>query len=58
MEQACKILKVSRFAYYKWLSGSRSVREKENIQIADIAEQIHTESPDKGYRRIGDDPER
>ena len=58
IEQACKILKVSRSAYYKWLNGSKSVRETENIRIADIAEQIHNESPDKGYRRIRDDLER
>lgn len=58
IEQACKILKVSRSAYYKWLNGSKSVRETENIRIADIAEQIHNESPDKGYRRIRDELER
>lgn len=58
VEQACKILKVSRSAYYKWLNGSKSVRETENIRIADIAEQIHNESPDKGYRRIRDELER
>ncbi|WP_460010270.1 IS3 family transposase, partial [Mediterraneibacter glycyrrhizinilyticus] len=58
VEQACKILKVSRSAYYKWLNGSKSARETENIRIADIAEQIHNESPDKGYRRIRDDLER
>ena len=32
--------------------------EAENNRIADIAEQIHMESPDKGYRRIRDDLER
>lgn len=58
VERACKILKVSRSAYYKWLNGSKSARETENIRIADIAEQIHNESPDKGYRRIRDDLER
>ena len=57
VEQACKILKVSRSAYYKWLNGSKSARETENIRIADIAEQIHNESPDKGSRRIRDDLE-
>ena len=58
IEQACKILKVSRSAYYKWMNGSKSVRETENIRFADIAEQIHNESPDKGYRRIRDELER
>ena len=49
---------MSRNAYYHWLSGKLSNREKENARIADLAEQIHTDSPDKGYRRIRDDLER
>lgn len=32
--------------------------EVENLRIADIIEKIHTESPDKGYRRIRDELER
>lgn len=55
MEVCCRILHVSRGAYYRWLSGKQSVRQKENEKIANLAEQIHTESPDKGYRRIRDD---
>ena len=55
MEVCCHILHVSRGAYYRWLSGKQSVRQKENEKIANLAEQIHTESPDKGYRRIRDD---
>ena len=31
---------------------------QENERIADLMEKIHTESPDKGYRRIRDDLER
>ena len=49
---------MSRNAYYNWLSGKLSEREQENERIADLAEQIHTDSPDKGYRRIRDDLER
>ena len=58
IDPCCSILHVSRNAYYNWLSGKLSEREKENGRIADLAEQIHTESPDKGYRRIRDDLER
>ena len=58
IEPCCSILHVSRNAYYNWLSGKLSEREKENEHIADLAEQIHTDSPDKGYRRIRDDLER
>lgn len=58
IEPCCSILHVSRNAYYNWLSGKLSEREKENEHIADLAEQIHADSPDKGYRRIRDDLER
>ena len=58
IEPCCNILHVSRNAYYNWLTGNLSEREKENERIADLAEQIHTDSPDKGYRRIRDDLEK
>ena len=51
----CTILGVSRAAYYRWLSGKKCAREQENEKIAELVEQIHTENPDKGYRRITDD---
>ena len=49
------MLRVSRAAYYRWLSGKKSARTAENEAIAEKIEQIHMESPDKGYRRINDD---
>ena len=49
---------MSRAAYYKWKSGHRSQRTAENKRIADLVEQIHSQEPDKGYRRIRDDLER
>ena len=55
MEEACGMLHVSRSAYYKWLSERKSTRTTENEAIAEKIEQIHMESPDKGYRRINDD---
>ncbi|MEF2838732.1 MAG: IS3 family transposase [Oscillospiraceae bacterium] len=55
VEVCCTILGVSRAAYYRWLSGKKCSRELENEKIAEIMEQIHTENPDKGYRRIKDD---
>ena len=51
----CRILKVTRSAYYKWNNRVPGKRELENEHIAAIAEQIHAEHPDKGYRRINDD---
>lgn len=58
MEKLCELLHVSRAAYYKWLHGKPSERQVENERIAAIVEEIHMESPDKGYRRIRDDLER
>lgn len=57
MEFGCAYFHVSRSAYYAWLSGKLSKRGKENHQIAEKAEQIHMQHPDKGYRRIRDDLE-
>ena len=56
-ETCCDILHVSRSAYYRWLSGTVGKRTQENERIAEIVEQLHAESPDKGYRRIRDDLE-
>ena len=55
VEEACSMLQVSRAAFYRWLSGKKSPRMAENEIIAEKMEQIHMESPDKGYRRINDD---
>ena len=55
VEEACLMLYVSRAAYYRWLSGKKSLRMEENEIIAEKMEKIHMESPDKGYRRINDD---
>lgn len=55
VEVACKVLHISRAAYLRWASGKQSDRTMENEKIAEKVEQIHMESPDKGYRRINDD---
>ena len=55
VELSCDMLGVSRAAYYRWLSGKKCSRELKNEKIAELMEQIHTENPDKGYRRIKDD---
>ena len=54
----CKIGKVSRAGYYKWLNRAVPANEGHNNLIADIIEKIHLKHPDKGYRRIRDDLER
>ena len=52
---ACKLLHLARSAYYKWACGIQGQRTAENEQLADKIEKIHTQSPDKGYRRLNDD---
>ena len=55
IEATCTLLHVARSAYHKWASGKLSRRAEENRRLADKIEQIHEESPDKGYRRLNDD---
>lgn len=54
----CRMGKVSRAAYYKWLNRNIPENEIVNQRIAEEIEMIHMESPDKGYRRIRDDLDR
>jgi len=46
---------VSRAAYYRFISGKKAARTAENERISALVEEIHDQSPDKGYRRIRDD---
>ena len=55
IELACKLLHAARSAYHKWASGKLSQRAAENERLAEKLEQLHAESPDKGYRRLNDD---
>ena len=55
IELACELLHVARSAYHRWASGKLSRRAAENERLAEKLEQLHAESPDKGYRRLNDD---
>jgi transposase InsO family protein len=55
--ELCRIAKISRASYYKWLHRKVPASEKQNQKLAEILEKIHHESPDKGYRRLRDDLE-
>ncbi len=52
---ACRALHISRASYYQWRSGKAGGRVAENQRIAQLVQEIHRESPDKGYRRIRND---
>ena len=54
----CKLGKVARAGYYKWLHRGISANEQENMLIGEKIEEIHQQDPDKGDRRIRDDLER
>lgn len=54
VEECCAILQVTRSAYYKWASGKNSPRELRNRELAEKVEQLHSEHPEMGYRRIND----
>lgn len=51
----CKISNVSKSGYFKWLKHQKTYNDIRNEKIANIIEKIHSEYPDKGYRRIRDD---
>ena len=53
--EACRGLHISRAGYYQWRSGRASARTVENRRLAGLVKKIHSEHPDKGYRRIRDD---
>lgn len=51
----CKISNVSKSGYFKWLKHQKTYNNIRNEKIANIVEKIHSDYPDKGYRRIRDD---
>ena len=57
IDAECRIFHVSRAAYYKWKSGHKSQRTTENEHIAELVEEIHSQKPEEGYRRIRDELE-
>ena len=58
VEQSCRILNISRAAYYKWAKGELSPRTAENERIANLVESIHEKHPEMGYRRLRDELDR
>ena len=54
VSEMCRILQVNRAAYYKWKNHGNSRNDAFNELICRKAEQIHSEHPDMGYRRIRD----
>ena len=55
ISRMCMVAGISRSSYYKWLNRDVPENELVNEAIAEAVADIHSESPDKGYRRIRDD---
>ena len=58
IDALCRLGRISRASYYKWLRRKTPLQEEENRRIAAEIERIHENDPAKGYRRIRDDLER
>jgi transposase InsO family protein len=54
ISELCKHGHVTRSAYYKWLHRKSSPNDDLNHKLAALAEEIHKEHPDMGYRRLRD----
>lgn len=46
----CKLLHVTRSAYYRWLKHPQSKRVVANQALAKVIRTIHEDHPEKGYR--------
>lgn len=58
IDALCRLGRISRASYYKWLRRKTPLQEEVNRRIAAEIEKIHENDPAKGYRRIRDDLER
>ena len=58
IQDLCTLVHITRSSYYKWLNHPKSRHELESEKISAAIQQIYTEHPDKGYRRIRDDLEK
>jgi transposase InsO family protein len=52
---ACRVLKFSEQAYYKWVACPLSDREIEEASIVKELHQLHKDDPEGGYRVLADD---
>lgn len=52
VEPCCRILHVSRSAYYKWLRGDVGERVRQNRFISEKMEEIHRKDPAKGWAAL------
>ncbi len=52
---ACRVLGISRQAYYQWLRDPVSQRDWDEAHLINAALEIHADDPADGYRFIADE---
>ena len=55
MAVTCRVLGISRQAYYQWESDPVSQRDWDDAHLIKAALEIHTDDPTEGYRFIADE---
>src|SRR5205085_6412431 len=51
----CRVLGISRQAYYQWCAAPVSQRDWDDAHLIDAALEIHADDPADGYRFIADE---
>jgi hypothetical protein len=51
----CRVLKLARQPYYRWLASPVGVRELEQAYLANALFAAHRDDPEFGYRLLGDE---
>ena len=52
---ACRVLKLSRQAYYQWLAEPFSQRDWDDAHAINALRELHEDDPEGGYRVLADD---
>lgn len=52
---ACRVLKLARQPYYRWLAAPVTRRELEQAYLANVLFDAHRDDPEFGYRLLGDE---
>lgn len=50
----CRLGKVNKAAYYKWLKRPSNSNDELNHRLAELIKKLHQQYPDMGYRRLRD----
>lgn len=54
----CRVLKITKQGYFKWLAVGVSQRDWDDAHLANAAMDVHADDPEFGYRLIADELER